>query len=249
VPDAAARIAVDDLDQLGDGVPAIAHDVPRHPLGHRHHPAVDHQDAEVLPRLAGLDDDAGAEAARLLEGGPHLVGSLEVDRHGVAVMAVERLDDHRVAQPFRLGDRVLGVVDHRLARHRQAELLQDLVGQPLVGGDLDGDLPGLAGDRGLDTLLIFPVAELHQRAFVQTDPGNVLLLGGAHQGRRGRPHGVTLGDVDQLLELGPKIERRGIIVLPLGREQVADDAQGQFGRREPDLLLDVAVDHVVLTGG
>jgi hypothetical protein len=47
----------------------------------------------------GLDDDRARVLAGLLERGPHLVvGGLEVDRHAAAVVGVERLDDHRVAQ-------------------------------------------------------------------------------------------------------------------------------------------------------
>ena len=55
VADAATRIGIGDLDQLGDGVRAIADDVGRHPLGNGDDLVVDDQDAVVL---------AGDEASR-----------------------------------------------------------------------------------------------------------------------------------------------------------------------------------------
>ena len=56
VPDAAARVGVGDVDQLGDGVRAVADDVGGHPLGDRRHPAVDDQAAVVLAGDEVLDD-------------------------------------------------------------------------------------------------------------------------------------------------------------------------------------------------
>ena len=55
VADAAPGIGVGDLDQLGDGVRAVADDVRRHPLGDRDDLIVDDEDAVVL---------AGDEASR-----------------------------------------------------------------------------------------------------------------------------------------------------------------------------------------
>ena len=77
VADAAPGIVVDDLDQLGDGVPAVAHDVPRNAPGDRHDAAVDDQDAMVLARLAGLDDHPVRKLVGLFEGRPHLVQGFE----------------------------------------------------------------------------------------------------------------------------------------------------------------------------
>jgi hypothetical protein len=40
---------------------------------------------------------------------------------------------------------------------------------------------GVAGDRGLDALLVLAVAELHQRLLVEAQPRDAAFLGGAHQ--------------------------------------------------------------------
>ena len=249
VADAAPGVAVDLLDQLGDGAPAVPHHVAGDALGHGGHAAVDHQDAVVVAGLVALDDHPRADPPRLLVGLPHLLGGPEVDRHRLAVMAVERLDHHREAEPLGLLRRLLRVADDRLPRHGEPELLEDALGQPLVGGDLGGDLAGLAGEGRLDALLVLAVAELHERSFVEADPGDVPLLGGAHQGGRRGAEGAALGELDECLELLAVIERRGVVVRALGRQDVADEAQREVPRRQPDLLFHEAVDDVVLPLG
>ncbi len=98
----------------------------------------------------------------------------------------------------------------------------------------------------LDALLVLAVAELHQRPFVQADPGDVPLFGGAHQGGRRGAEGAALGEAHQALELGLEVERGRIMIGALGRQQVADDAQREVPRRQAHRLLDVAVDDVIL---
>ena len=44
---------------------------------------------------------------------------------------------------------------------------------------------GLAGDRGLDALLVLAMAELHQRLVVQPDPGDVPFFRRLDQRSRG----------------------------------------------------------------
>ena len=101
VADAAPGIGVGDLDQLGDRVRAVADDVGRHPLGDRDDLIVDDQDAVVL---------AGDEASRPRRAGAALVVGdreearaprprREVDAYAAAVIAVERLEHDRVADP------------------------------------------------------------------------------------------------------------------------------------------------------
>ena len=238
---------VDDLDQLGDGVPAVADDVPGNALGRppRRWPSTT-RTRWSWPGWQASTITRSDSSYAFSKAVAHLVEGLEVDRYAAAVVAVERLDDDGEAQPHRLFDRLLGVADDRLPGHGQPELIEDLMRQPLVGGDLDGDVAGLAGERRLDALLVLAVAELHQRALVQADPGDVPLLGGAHQGGRRGAEGAALGEAHQALELGPEIERGRIVIGALGRQQVADDAQREIPRRQAHRLLDVAVDDVVL---
>ena len=57
VPDAASGIRVGDVDQLADGVLAIARHRCRHALGDRGDLAADHQAPVVVAEHVGLDDD------------------------------------------------------------------------------------------------------------------------------------------------------------------------------------------------
>jgi hypothetical protein len=87
----------------------------------------------------------------------------------------------------------------------------------------DRDVPGLAGDRGLDALLVLAVAELDQRVVVEAHPRDVAGLGGAHQRAGRRTELATLGQRDQLVELRAEVEaglRPGAAALQVGREQL-----------------------------
>jgi len=246
VADAAAGILVGGLDQLRHRVRAVAGHVAGDALRRRHHLAVDHQDAVVVPWLEALDDHHRGELIGGLERRPHLLGGGEVDRHPLAVVAVERLDDHRIAQPLGGGHGVLRPAHPLLLRHRQPEVAEDLVGQPLVGSDVDGGVTCLAGHRRLDAALVLAVAELHQRAVVQADPRHVAVLGGAHQ-RPGRgAESAALGDAHQVLELGLEVVGAGKVGLAVGRQQMAEQPQPRLGGLEPHRLLVVAEDDVVL---
>ena len=73
VADAAPGVAIHLVDQLGDGLLAVADDVARHPLGDRDELAVDDEHAVVLAGDEALDDHAAAVLARDLERLPHLL--------------------------------------------------------------------------------------------------------------------------------------------------------------------------------
>ena len=102
------------VDQLLDRVLAVADDVARHALGDRDQLAVDHQHAVVVAGDEALDDDAPAVLPGDVEGGAHLLGGREVDRDAAAVVGVERLHHHRVADPLRRGHRVVGALHQPL---------------------------------------------------------------------------------------------------------------------------------------
>ena len=77
----------------------------------------------------------------------------KIDHHAAAVVAVERLEDHRVTDaPRHLGG-FGGGADDVGARHGDTDLVQQAIGQLLVAGDVDRDVRRRAGDGGPDALL------------------------------------------------------------------------------------------------
>ena len=204
VADAAARVLVHDLDQLRDGVRAVADDVPRGAPRRGHQLAVHHQQAVIVALEEGLDDHRARVLARHRETVGHLRVGAEADGDAAAVVAVVGLGDHREADALR-GAHRLGLALHQLLLgHRQAEAGEDLVGLLLVAGELDRDVRRAAGDGGLDALLVLAVPELHQRLVVETQPRDAARLGGAHQ-RVGRgTERAPLREADELIaRLGP----------------------------------------------
>jgi hypothetical protein len=254
VADAAARVAVDLLDQLRDRALAVADDVARHALGDGDHAAADDEDAVVEAGDVVLDDDGARVLLGLLERGSDGLGGLEVDRDAAAMVGVERLDDDGVPEALGGGHGPFGGADDLLARDRQAEVPEDLVGLLLVGGDADGDVAGLGGDRRLDPLLVAPVAELHQRLIIEADPGNVALLGGAHE-RAGRgPELAALGEGDQVVEALAEVEVGRDLRARAGedghvrRQQRVQQVEREVAGGLADALLLVLVDDEVLPG-
>ncbi len=172
--------------------------------------------------------------------GPHggVIGQVEDD--APAMVAVQRLDRHRVADGGGRSGRLLLVADHLGARHRHAGRRQQLVGQLLVGRDVDAQRAGLAGHGGADALLVDAVAQLHQRLLVQADGRDVAQGGLVQDGLGRRAERRALGQQDQLLELDAEVEVR------LRRDQVVDQPHRQAPGRQAHALLAERVDDVVL---
>ncbi len=142
--DTPSGIGVRDVDQFRDGVRAIADDVGGDTLGDRDELVVDDKDAVVLAGDVALDDN-GSGTAFSLRDQIKLADFgvvLEVDADSPAVVAVERFDDDRVADPLCLPDRFVGVSDHETAGNRDTNLLKQAVRQFLVGSEVDGDVRG-----------------------------------------------------------------------------------------------------------
>jgi hypothetical protein len=103
----------------------------------------------------------------------------------------------------------------------------------------DRQRAGLGGHGGPDALLVDALAELDQGVLVEPQPGDVagrrLVEDGLGRGAEGGP----LGPQDEPLQLGLEVEAG----LPL--DQVVDQPHGQAPGGQPDLLVAVAVDHVV----
>ena len=119
-----------------------------------------------------------------------------------AVVAVERLDDAREADPAGGVDgRLLGV-DDRALRDGQAGRVEQPVGQALVARDVDADRRCLRRHRRPDPLLVDALAELDERVAVEADERDVA-AGRLVEDRLGRrPEGRPLGEADQPLQLG-----------------------------------------------
>ena len=146
VAGAAARVLVHLLDQLGDRAAcrrrptwpgirrAAATSSPLTTSSRWSSPRIMLSTTTPLPSLIAISKASATSASRG-----------QVHRDAAAVVAVDRLHHHRVADGVGGIDRVLGVADVVLLRHRQAEVGEQPGAELLVRGDLDGDVRGLAG--------------------------------------------------------------------------------------------------------
>ena len=244
VAGAAAGVLVHLGHELGDGGAAVAHDVAGNAVGGGDELAVDDEEAVVVAQDHALDDDARALVDGALEGVGDLGVGGEVHRDAAAVVAVDRLHHHRVADGVGGVDGVLGVADVVLARDRQAEVGEEAGAELLVGGDLDGGVRGLAGQRRLDALLVLALADLDEAGVVEAHPGDVAGLGRADEGEGGGAEGAAAGEmvevVDRLGDVGALAVARG--------DELEDDGAGDLAGLEADLLGFVAVEDLDLVG-
>ena len=179
--DAATRVLVHDLDKLGNGLDAVADHMTGRALGRGDQFAIDDEQAMVVAGYEGLDDHRTRVLVRRCESAAHRFLTGNSDGDAAAVVAVVRLGDDEPAEPAR-GAHGFGRRLHEfLARHRQPERAEDLVGFFLVARQLDRDVRRLAGHGRLDALLILAVAKLHQRLVVHAQPRNPALFGGVHE--------------------------------------------------------------------
>ena len=88
------------------------------------------------------------------------------------------------------------------------------------------------------------MAELDERVPVEPDERDVATDGLVDERLGGRPEGLPLGEPDEPLELGSEVEERIGVV---GCHEVVDECHRHPARLEPDGLLAVLVDAVVLT--
>ena len=204
VPHTAARVAVDDLDQVFDRVLAVPHDMTRYPFGNSDQLPVHHQHPVIVSPDEALDDHAAAVLLRHRERGANLRGIGQVDRDPAPVVGVVRLHHDRVADLGGGPNRIFFPSDERLLGYRQSQPSEDLVGLLLVGGQLDGDVRSAAGDRRLNSLLILAVSELDQTLRIEPDPGNPAFLGGVDQRGSAGSQIPSLSKLDEGLQLGLK---------------------------------------------
>ena len=247
VADPAAGILVGRLDELADGVLAVAGHAGRDALRDRRDLAADHETAVVVAGDVALDDEIAAPALgpRAVEGGPDRLVAAEVEMDTAAVVAVERLDDARKADPPGGLDRCFLIVHDGALRDGQPGGVKEPVGQALVARDVHADRGGLRGHRRPDPLLMDALPELDEAVPVEPDVGDVAACRLVEDRLGRRPERRLLGQPDQALHLGHEVDCDGRVV---GRDEVVDQGDGDLAGLDPDGLLAELVDHVVLAG-
>ena len=126
--DTAARIGIDLIHQLRDGMHAVTDHLAGSALGGRHQFAVDHQQTVVIAFEEGFNDDRTRMLFCGLESERHFLIGLQADGDATAVIAVVGLGYHRKTDLAGGLDGAILMLDQNLTRHRQSESGKDLVG-------------------------------------------------------------------------------------------------------------------------
>ena len=184
--DAAARVLVHDLNELHDGVLAVADDMSRRAARRRDQLAVDDQQPMIVAFEKRLDDHRARVLARDVEAVRDFRVGREANGNAAAVIAVVGLGDDREADAPRGAHRLRFVLHQLLRGTGRPKRREDLVGLFLVAGKLHGNVRRPAGHRRLDALLVFAVAELHERLVVEPQPRDAARFRGPHQRCRRR---------------------------------------------------------------
>ena len=246
VPDATARVLVHDHDQLSDGPLAVPDHVAGRAARGRDEHAVHHEQPVVVARDETLHEHRTRDLLRHGECGADRLLGVEMDRDRASVVAVVRLDHHRVADPARGARGCVGALHQLLLGDRKTDHGEDLVRLLLVARELHRDVRGASGDGRLDALLEASIAQLDQRLAVEPDPRDVARLGGLHDRRRARSECAALREADERVALPREVERVGLLACAqrFGQERV-DEPDRELRRLEPFVLVLVLEDHVV----
>ena len=146
----------------------------------------------------------------------------------------------------RRSDRVLHLVHGLRSRHRQPGGREQLVGERLVGGDVDRDGGRPRGHRGADALLVPALPQLHQAVAVEPDPGDVARDRLVDDGLGRGPERRALRDADEPLQRAPA--KSSVASASSGATRWLTSATAMRPASRPDLLLAVLEDDVVATG-
>ena len=128
---AATRIAIDFVDQVLNGVLAVADHLGRLALCGGNELVADHQQAEIAAAGVLFDDDARAFFASRSIGGHHLLLRAQIRGHAAALIAVLRFNDHRQANFAGGFPGIVGAFDWPAFGHRHADRLQQRASQVL----------------------------------------------------------------------------------------------------------------------
>ena len=178
---------VDLLNQLRNGVHAVAHHFGRVTPGCGHELVADDQQAEVVAGHKTLDQDVVAELARRCVGFDQLFAGGDVDGHPFALVAVVGFDHHGQANFLRCSPGVFGITHGATAGDRYTGRSQQLFGQLLVLGDGFGNGAGGIHLGGLDAALFATPAQAHHAAFGHAAVGNTASHRGVHNGTGAGP--------------------------------------------------------------
>ncbi len=208
MPDAAARIGVERLDERGDGLTPVTHDLGRRPFGDRDHGAIDHQDPVVPPVELFLDDHPPSVDPSLLETPGNLLRRCQPDGHPAPVVSVQRLGHHWPADLRGLRHRFGGGAHHRPSRRRHASGGQEGLGQVLVASGFHSDQRGVAGNGGPEDFLSAAPTEAKQALVVEPGDRDVAALRLANERRCRRPERVTTDKGFQRRQFGLEVKGR-----------------------------------------
>ena len=218
----------------------------RHPLGDGDDLVVDDEDAVVVAGDEGLDDDARRErlsAQRAGEGGADGLLGAEVELDAAAVVAVERLDDARVAEPLRGGDRRRPRSSTTSARGTGSPASSSRRLVRLLSRRRRRRCRTSASHGRPDPLLVGAVAELDERVAVEADERDVAAAASSMSAWVEGPKASRSASRMSRSSSGHEVEERAG---SSGATRWLTSATAILPGLEPDALLAVLVDDVVL---
>ena len=224
------------------GVAAVADDVGRHPLGDRLHLAADDEAAVVAAGDEGLDDDVAAARLALgdVEGLLDLLVAREVEAHAATVVAVERLDDDREADPAGRLDGAAQPCAPTPAWARAAPpSASSFVVRSLSLAMSTARAPVLEVIVARMRWAWTPWPSCTSEAELSRMKGMSRLTRLLEDGRRRRAEGDALGLAQEGVELRREVEA------VLGLDEVVEQPDRELAGGDADRLVGVAVDDVV----
>ncbi len=238
VPVAPARIAIDTLNEIANGVNAIADDLRWIAACRGNQILADHEEAKVVAGKKAFDHDLITEYGRGGVCAQHLLTRVDANGDAFALVSIPWLDHHRTANLARRHPGVLGIRDGAADRDGHPGGVEQLLGQFLVLGDRLRNCARSIGFGSLYTTLAAAPAELDQAAAGQPPVGN--------PARRCRPDdGAGAGAEAHVLVEPPQTAERACQIEGRVLRGRATQCLCEFQRQPPDRFLRVFDDNVV----